>query len=219
MPRKAYPARRRGKNRDTLGIVHHDLADQRTLAGLQANIGENTRGLLMNGREIQRRGGAIGDQVVDQQAIAFSGKGHIGVTGFKRKGIFLQPDLERDVERAAELRILRRVNMQIDETRQQIRAFRQPHKLACDLLPVLLLGVIVVVRAKDGKDCAVFADGNQRIPKKIDFAALGRMKARCHEVLPRKWSIKSPTSCLEKLSPIGGPYRSFVKPPATAGIY
>ncbi|OIQ68908.1 hypothetical protein GALL_494940 [mine drainage metagenome] len=166
-----------------LGVIHHHLADQRALAGLQADIGENTRGLLMNGRKIQRRGGAIGNQVVDQQAIAFSGKGHISVASFQRKGIFLQPDLERDVERAAELRVLRRVNMQVDESRQQIGAFRQGHKLAGGLLPVLLLIVVVVVRAKDGKNCAVMADGNQGILKNIDFAALGRMEARCHDGL------------------------------------
>ena len=43
----------------------------------------------------------------------------IGVARFEWKGIALQPHFKRFVERLAQLRILRRVHVQIHKTRQQ----------------------------------------------------------------------------------------------------
>src|SRR6516164_994824 len=187
--------------RTLVGIVHHDLADQRALAGLKAGFGEDARGLLMNGRKIKRRCCAIGNEVIDQQAIALPRKGGIGIARFKRKSVFLQPYLERNVECAAELRVLRRMDMQIDEPRQQIRAVRQGHKQPRRRLLLLILRVVLLIGAMDGNNVAIIADRNQGILEEIDLAESGGMKARCNEGLAAQMIHKKSHAPPELLSP------------------
>ena len=134
-------------------------------------------------------------------AITMAREGGIGISRFEREGVFLQPYLERNVECAAELRVLRRMDMQIDETRQKIRAVRQGHKHARRRLLLLILRVVLIIGAMDGNNGAIIADRNQGILEEIDLAESGGMKARCNECLAAQMIHKKSHAPPELLSP------------------
>jgi len=91
---------------------------------LQTNIGERARCLLVDGGEIERRRRPIGEEIADQRGIGGFREIEIGVARLQRERVFVEPDFERLVESAAGLRILRRMDVQVDEARQQELAAR-----------------------------------------------------------------------------------------------
>src|ERR1700722_627684 len=74
----------------------------------------------MNCPKIQRGGGAIRQQPIDQRLIHGLRISGIRVARLEREGVGLQPLLERQVERLAELRALGRMYVEVDETGQEI---------------------------------------------------------------------------------------------------
>jgi hypothetical protein len=102
-----------------LGIIHGDPADEGALALLKADLGQRLGGLQVNGGEVQRRRGAVGQQGVDQPGIDPAGKVRVGVARLQGKGVLLQPLVERQMQGLAGLRPLRGVDVEIDKARQQ----------------------------------------------------------------------------------------------------
>lgn len=89
---------------------------------LDVDIGEELGRLAVLRVKIERRSGADGKQVVHQRGAAPGGEVEVGISDFKREGVFGQPDLERLIEREAQLEILRRMDVQIDHAGQIIGA-------------------------------------------------------------------------------------------------
>ena len=101
-------------------IVHHHLADQRALAVLQAVARQVLGRRQMGGREIDRCRRAVGEERGHEGAVNPVGEGEVGIFRFERKGAGLKPVIEGQVQGLAELRPLRRVDMEVDQTGQEI---------------------------------------------------------------------------------------------------
>ncbi len=114
-------------------VVHGDLAHQRPLPQLEAEIGEEFARLHVLGGKVERRRRAVGEQVFHQHAVARLGQPEVGILGLERKGIGVEPDLQRRIERQAELGILRRMHMQVDEPRQGIGPLGQAQQRLAEL--------------------------------------------------------------------------------------
>ena len=106
-------------------MIHGHPADQRALRALQTDVSQTLRGGQMDGAVIHGGGGAVGQQAVDQRAIGRRGELHVGVARLERERVLLQPELERLIQGPPQLRPLRRVDVQIHESGQQIAVFAQ----------------------------------------------------------------------------------------------
>jgi hypothetical protein len=158
-------------------IVHRHLADQRALALLKADVGQRTGRILVHGGEIERRGRAVGEQIIDQQAIAAPCEGEVFVAGLQREGVFLQPDFQRHVEGAAELRVLRGMDVKIDKAGDQVRAGWQGDQLTGLFARIPDRAVVRIGRAVDGADRSVCADVDQDLVQNVDLSTFRCMKA------------------------------------------
>ena len=112
-----------------------------------------------------------------QRRISRAREIYVRVASFERKSASLQPLLERQVERQSQLRPLRRVHVQIDETRQQVlTGFERQQRAG---RPVSLhQGSALRVRAKDRLNHPLGIDRDQRVRQELELAALGRMQRR-----------------------------------------
>ncbi len=126
----------------------------------------------MDGGEIQRGRGAVRQQRPDQPCVDLADEGEIGVAAFQRKGARLQPILQRQVERGAELRELRRVDVQVDQAGQQDLVAGQLGQAA----GVTEGGDVWIVRRHAGLHCHDVADGiDDDEGVRQDFDRIGRV--------------------------------------------
>ncbi len=159
-------------------IVHHHLADQRALTVGEREVGEKLGGVEIDRGEVERRRRAIGEQVAYQRVVARPGESGIGIARFEREGVFAQPDFERLVQRLAQLRILRRMHMQIDKAGQQ-------HGAAG--IDRLTRRGVIAGRAgpQHGVDAAGRVDHHDRIGQHLDLARHRCVEPRSTDRPPR----------------------------------
>ena len=115
--------------RALLGMVHRDAPDQRPLPERDAGVGEQARRRVVEGREVDGRRRAAREQGPHQGRVDGTGEVDVRVTALERKRRLLQPVLERQVQRAAELRPLRGVHVQVDQTRQEEAGAARGHRV------------------------------------------------------------------------------------------
>ena len=142
-------------------IVHHHLADQRALAVLQTVARQVLGRRQMGGREIDRRRGAVGEERGHERAVNPVREGEVGISGFERESAGLKPVIERQVQGLAELRPLRRVDVEVDQTGEEILVRAQFKKAAAPA--GLRHGLVVTLVSGAGHigDDAVIADRDQ----------------------------------------------------------
>ena len=97
-----------------LRVIHANAPDEAALPKRQADLGQPLRRRQVDRREVERRRGAVGEESLDQRGVDALGEGHIRVTALQRKSVRVQPIFQRKIERGAELRKLRGVNVQVD---------------------------------------------------------------------------------------------------------
>ena len=158
------------------GMVHRDAADQGALAFRQTDIGERARGVLMDGREVKRRRRAMGEQVFDEGRVGGSREGEVGVTGFERESVFVEPNFQGFVERGAELRILRRMDVAIDEAGKQIGAGRPFDEAAVAARGVERIVVAGIGRAQRRGYDPLGVDGHGEAGQDLDTVGSGSVE-------------------------------------------
>ena len=160
--------------RTELRQVHRHPADHRPLPACQAEFRQMQCRRTVQGGEIDRRGGAPGQQVADQGGVGAVREIEVGVARLERKGVALQPVLQRQVERLAELATLRRMHVQIDQAGQQIAVETQQRAGAIGGGA----GVVVsrLAGQAHGGDDTVPADIDQRVAKPARRAGRRRVE-------------------------------------------
>ena len=169
--RRRVPIERRA----LVGIVHRHLADEGALARREAGVDEEPGRLGMDGGEIDRRRRAVGEKVGHQCRVDPRGKGRVGVSRLQWKRVFLQPDLQRHVECGAELWILRRMDVKVDETGQHDAVRRHGHELPRALGSVADSRKPCIARGGDRGNVAVLVNGHQRVGEYLDTIWRWRM--------------------------------------------
>jgi hypothetical protein len=148
------------------------------LAACAADVGEAHRGRKVHGAEIERRRRAVREQCIDERRIDTGRESGIGVARLERKRVFLQPILERQIEREPELRPLRRVHVQVDESGQEIRARAQRHQGPCGRMPRGRGRAIGSLGPENGRDPAVRIAFEQRVRETLEQTAARGVHSR-----------------------------------------
>ena len=104
-----------------LGIIHGHLAHERSLPLREASVGEAHGAFEMYGGKVDGGGGAVRQQCIDQRCVDALGVRALGIPRFQGKGALQQPLIEGEVQRLAELRPLRSVDVQVDQPRQHVQ--------------------------------------------------------------------------------------------------
>ncbi len=157
------------------GIVHRDPADQRAQAAPQADLGEQPGRREMNGAEHQRGRGARGKQIVDERRVDAASEVEIGVARFQREGEIGEPVFERAIERSAQLRILRRMDVQVDEPGQHDLVRGQPHEASRPFGFPDGVAMRGIARFDARGDRARLVDLDERVVEDLDRACHGRV--------------------------------------------
>ncbi len=164
-----------------LWIVHRHASDQGALWMAQADIGKHLGRRQVNAREVHRRSRAIGQQAGHQRLVDPLGVGGIGIPRLQRKRELLQPFLERQVQRLAQLWPLRRMHVQIDHSRQHILLRSEcdqcPHRGQARRLRDDQRRVVWMY-CRDG---AMGRDDDEGIVHELQLAALRRMQEGSQE--------------------------------------
>ena len=156
---RARPGHRAGHiaiaiiRRAVVGMIHGDLADERAQAFLDRQIAEQFR------------------RVVDERAIDAPREGEIAVARLERKRVRREPVGERQMQRGAELRILRCVNVQIDEARQNVTPRADLLEPACGSRLVMASRPFGIVARRHVHDRARRIDLDERILEHLHRAA------------------------------------------------
>ena len=153
---------------------------------LETGFGENAGGLLVDGGEIDRCRGAVGEQALDKFRIDGRRKGLVAVVGFQRKRVLLQPGFQRHIERPAELRPLRRMEVQVDKSGEQQPPGFKCHQRAVSFCPFKSSIVAGETESQHIGNHAVGVDGDQRVFGAIDRAGNRRVNECCPECFAAK---------------------------------
>ena len=100
-------------------VIHRHAADERPLTLRNAGLGQDHGCLVVNRREVGRRGRAVPEQGCHQVGVHRLGDGPISEARLQRERVGEQPLVERKIERRAVLLPLRRMEVQVDEPRSQ----------------------------------------------------------------------------------------------------
>ena len=174
---RARPGHRAGHiaiaiiRRAVVGMIHGDLADERAQAFLDRQIAEQFRRVHMHRAEHERGRRPVGEEVVDERAIDAPREGEIAVARLERKRVRREPVGERQMQRGAELRILRCVNVQIDEARQNVTPRADLLEPACGSRLVMASRPFGIVARRHVHDRARRIDLDERILEHLHRAA------------------------------------------------
>ena len=161
-----------------LGIIHGHLADERSLPLREADVGEAHRAFEMYGGKVDGGGRAVCQQRVDQRRIDALGVGALGILRFQGEGTLQQPLIEGQVQRLAELRPLRSVDVQVDQSGQQV----PPVSELVESTAATALGhrrrVARFAGAMHGVDGSRRIDRDDGIVHDLDLAPAGRVHER-----------------------------------------
>ncbi len=164
--------------RALLGVVHRDLAHEGALALREADLREQLGGVRVHGAEVRRRGRAVREQGLHEGVVAAAREAEIGVAGLEREGAGAQPRVERQVERLAQLRPLRRVDVQIDEAGQQQLGRRELEEMAAAASFLPQPHVVAVARGPHGRDVARRIHGDEGVLDDLEGAARRGVRER-----------------------------------------
>ena len=98
-------------------VIHRHAADERPLTLRNAGLGQDRGRLVVNRREVGRRGRAVPEKGRHQIGVHRLGDGPISEARLQRERVGEQPLVEREIERRAVLLPLRRMEVQVDEPR------------------------------------------------------------------------------------------------------
>lgn len=101
-------------------IIHSNLADQPSLAVSQTDVDETLRCIELSRCEVHSDRCCVGYQGSNERFVHGLGEVDVGLPCLEGEGVSLQPILERDIECLAELRPLRCVIVEIDESWEQV---------------------------------------------------------------------------------------------------
>ena len=100
-------------------VIHRHAADERPLTLRNAGLGQDRGRLVVNRREVGRRGRAVPKQGRHQIGVHRLGNGAISEARLQRERVGEQPLVEREIECRAVLLPLWRMEVQVDEPRSQ----------------------------------------------------------------------------------------------------
>jgi hypothetical protein len=143
---------------------------------LQADVDQKLVGTLVDGAVHHGGRGAIGGEIIKERLVGAPCEGKIDIPGLERKGVTRQPILERAIKRLPKLRILRGVDVKIDQSGEHVGPGGDRQERA----GLAGLGaqprIIGLAASRDCRDGAGLIHGKQRILEDLDGAARGRMK-------------------------------------------
>ena len=100
-------------------VIHRHAADERPLTVRNAGLSQDCGRLVVNRREVGRRGRAVPEKGRHQVGVYRFGDGPISEACLQRERVGEEPLVEREIERRAVLLPLWRMEMQVDEPRSQ----------------------------------------------------------------------------------------------------
>lgn len=114
--------------------VRRDLPHKCTLSLAYDLLREHLVAIVVDRGKVARARGPSGDRVPHDQTVHMPGKVHILVLGLQRKRVRIQPTQQILIQPQPNVRRLRRMNVAINESRQQKLSFAQLNLLVRVLL-------------------------------------------------------------------------------------
>ena len=124
----------------------------------------------------QRRRRSEREEIADQRRVCTFRKREVRIPSLERKSVRLQPHLQRHVESATELRVLRRMDVKVDEAGKQEISGWQSHQGSPRRCITKCRGVAWVVGFENGGDPSSAINADQCILENVDRANCGGMK-------------------------------------------
>ena len=162
--------------RASLRVVHRDLADEGAQPSLQADVDQELVGALVDGAVHHGSRGAVGGEIIKERLVGAPCEAKIGIPGLERKGVTRQPIRERAIKRLPKLRILRGVDVKIDQSGEHVGPCGDRQERAGGDGLGAQPRIIGLAASRHRRDGAGRIHGKQRIFEDVDGAARGRMK-------------------------------------------
>ena len=136
----------------------------------EADIDKESRRLLVDRGEEQRRRRSQREEIADERRVCALRKREVRVASLERKSVRLQPHLQRHVQSAAELRVLRRMDVKVDEAGEQEISRWQSDQASLRLRITKCRGVAWIVGLENGGDPSCTIDADQGVLENFDRA-------------------------------------------------